>query len=244
MELTTLNLNFWLLPRPFSADNKQRMNRFLELVRKTDPDIITLQEVWLKKYVRYLRKRLKDYHCYCSKNKFYNKSGLVTFSKIKAEFAKLKIFPQKTGFNIIEKLAKKGYLKTDFNINGKKISLINTHFYFPLTRKEEKIDEEQFELLKEITEGGHFIIAGDLNTPLEKLKIINNNVFEIDNEEKHTYATHNKYVRKQLQNPRNLNRKIDHILTRSNSPMKIAAKVINPILISDHFPLLGKITIE
>jgi len=43
-----LSLNCWLLPPPFSSENKNRLSRIVNLIKKHNPDVIALQEVWLK----------------------------------------------------------------------------------------------------------------------------------------------------------------------------------------------------
>ena len=246
MELKVLTLNFWLLPQPLSIDNEKRIEKFLSFVKKEDPDIIFLQEVWLKSYLKYLKKGLKNYFIYHGRNRFYspyNKSGLVTFSKIKAEKSKLNIFPQRIKFNIVESIAKKGFLKTKIKLGNKEISLINTHFYWPLTKKQEEIDVEQLNFIKEKTKGENIVLGGDLNMDIKKFDESNDNYFNRDDEKTFTYAYHNKYVRRQLHMAEQINRKIDYILARSDNEVKINAKVVNPIIVSDHFPLVGKVKI-
>ena len=61
MKLKIYTQNMWLLPMFASIDNKKRLNRLINVIKEHVPDLIALQEVWLTKYIKYLKKSLPDY---------------------------------------------------------------------------------------------------------------------------------------------------------------------------------------
>jgi endonuclease/exonuclease/phosphatase family metal-dependent hydrolase len=246
MELKILSLNLWLLPPPFSVENKNRLKKFVEFIKSQNPDIVALQEVWLKRYVNFLRKHLKDYNIHCCGNSLYNKSGLVTLSKIKPQEVESSKFKNTGKISIIEQLAKKGYLKTKLSIAGKMLSIINTHLYDSAKEKGKLIKEKQFEQLKKIIKEDISIVAGDLNLRINEFLGFNKGYFCVDDDDQYTVSSKNPYSNMRFNKNKECNKKIDYVLLKNNScdEILLRTKVIRYPLLSDHFAILSILSIK
>lgn len=232
MKFKLLNANLWLLPFTVSRENRKRLKRFISLVNKLDPDIIALQEVWMKLHIRYLKKRLPNYNFYYKKSKIYNKSGLLTLSKIKLNF-KHTTFDSK-GLHIIEKIAQKGYQV----LTTGKLQIINTHLYNDFFSISDVKTIKQFQQLKK----QNTILSGDLNLPLERFKQLNKGFYKVSNTEI-TCTKKNKYQTVSYNKLSTTNSKIDYIAS-SYKGAKINTKLIKKPLVSDHYILFSKISIN
>ena len=109
-KITILNLNLWLLPKPFARDQKKRFARFIKMVKELQPDIITLQEVFLSKYIKRLHRSLGDYYVSAFPKRFINAPGLVIFTKERPYLFEFHFFGITEKYNLVERLAKKGFL--------------------------------------------------------------------------------------------------------------------------------------
>jgi len=242
MELILLDLNFWLIPYPGSRDLKQRMQKFIQLVNKLNPDIITLQELWLKKYINYLEKSLPSYHLTIPENNYINRSGLLTLSKAKPISTSFFIFPKEKGFNLRERLGHKGILTIKIKINNKVILVHNTHLYNPREKEHNIFPRNQFRIMKEKIKKGDNIISGDLNLPKNELKQINKGEFQLSPSQEATFSDKNEYQRKFSSFHHHTNKKTDYIITKFNSvKTTIKEKIITSPLFSDHYPILASI---
>jgi len=246
MKLTILNANLWLLPPPSSVDNTNRLNKFIALAKKLDPDIINLQEVWLNEYIKKLKKSFKNYYLVSPRSIIYNKSGLVTISKYKPKKWKYHQYKITREFGLVERLANKGYLKLEIKINNKLLNLFNTHIYESPHPNKQFIKETQAKSLKkEILKNNISIATGDLNLKLSSFKKIFPNIITEQNP-LNTYLEENKYTKmifNQLKNRTGIyNRKPDYILVNSKSKkISIQTKVIKKPLISDHYPFIAEV---
>ena len=171
MKLKIFNLNCWLLPPPISAENNKRIEEIISLVNHTRPDVIMLQEVWLNKYVNKFKNGLQNYSFIATEGKSFNKSGLLTGLKIPYSSHKINFFNHVKGYNVIEKIASKGYHLIHIS---KDIYLINTHLYAPIKSSNRKITKLQFNLLKKFSKDKKVILAGDLNLEEKDLSQLNN----------------------------------------------------------------------
>ncbi|GEM_PF-3086351 len=246
--LKILTANMWLLPPPTSINNQERLDNFINLVKKLDPDAINLQEVWLNKYINYLKKKLLSYRVINTSSLFYNKSGLVTLIKhkpIKVEFHKFDI---KNDLDPVERIASKGFLRTQFSKGGNLINLINTHVYQSFDESKLKIKLSQIEeVIKKSKAANPTIIAGDLNVFPEKIsKLVDQLQKEL--EVPVTYSENNAYAHKAVNIILNrdgvYNERPNRILANIKKPISpIKLEVIKNPLVSDHFPLLAEITL-
>jgi len=239
MKLSILNLNCWLLPPPFSVHNKERLNELIRLIKKLNPDIVTLQEIWLNKHIRFLKENLNEYHITSSKTKFYNQSGLVTLTKSKPLSTKIYFF-EPVRSNIAEVIGKKGYLIVDVPLPKSKLSIINTHLYTPLLSSGKKYPERQFEIIKKITGNREFLVAGDFNIDLANFTRINRNHFKQKCGKEDTLRSTNLYSYRRLNRLwREKNKKIDYILLRTNKKASLKTRVIKNPIISNHFGMFA-----
>jgi exonuclease III len=261
-----LSLNLWLLPPPVSAHNQKRLKTFVALAKAVNPDFITLQEVWLKQYIGYLKRRLPEYHFIYSKPSFLNKSGLLTLSKYKPVSSNFKEYDVTKDYKFTEAVCRKGFQRIVFDIKGKKVVLLNTHLYAPyaknriynLRKKDKEIRVSQFNVLKEATKNDRFaVVSGDLNLTSEELSSLNGGYFVLENNKHHTWKPYD--YKSKLTNPSirplirfakfilfepEKERKLDHLLVKSkNEDVNIISRVIKEPVVSDHLPILSSIVL-
>ena len=249
MKISVLSSNMWLLPPPASIDNQKRLTKFIKLVSETRPDIVNLQEVWLKPYISQIKNKLSNYHFVSTKSWLYNKSGLVTLTKYRPVDKKIHYFKIKRQYNPIERIAGKGFLRVQFEINGKKVSVINVHIYHSRQVANLKLKLNQIsQVLKVAKENGPMIVAGDLNTPpnyyKNKLKrfLTEKNIPESYSENnKYSHAMVNALMNKEgIYNPYP-----DRIFYYPKSKtIKLKTQAIKDPLISDHYPLFSEINLS
>lgn len=245
MQLKILDLNLWMLPAPMASDQKRRLQRFVLLAKRTNPDIITLQEVWLRKYITFIRKNLKGYHIHHPSHKVFNRSGLVTLSKEKPSSFHFHRFPKLKGEVRLEKLAGKGYLMINLRFAGKNYHIVNTHLYCELPGSRKQITEQQLEMLIRLTKKGNWIVCGDLNLDESEFKKLNKGHFTHHTSKVFTYSKNNKYARSRLNKFGIRNRKIDYTLIKADkNNLKIHTAVIQKPLVSDHYAVLTTISAE
>jgi exonuclease III len=241
-----LNLNLWLLPPPFSAENKKRLKRFVKLVERLKPDVITLQEVWLNRYVDYLKIKLKDYFVFATRKGFLNKSGLVTLTRIKPTSSRIGFFGITKNHSIRERFARKGCHVIKIPIGKKIVSIINTHLYTPIKKADKKITMKQFEFLKKISSKCNAIIQGDLNLKLNEVLKLNKGHFLCDSKKDITFSKKNKYHNSRINMfLEDSSARIDHVLSRilPKKKMTFRSKVIKSPLLSDHFAVFAMVEV-
>ena len=189
MNFKLFNLNCWLLPAPFSVDNTKRLRQIISFIKKFEPDIITLQEVWLQKYVKILINKLPEYKIYSSAA-IFNRGGLVTGLKILHLSCKKETFPITIKHNPIERLAKKGYHIITLANN---VQIINTQLYMS-NSAERYITKAQFYELQKQSENKRVILCGDLGID-DKEFMLTNGVFVYHPLNINTSSKKNKYHR-------------------------------------------------
>ena len=244
MKLKLLSLNLWQLPRPFSAHNRERLDRFIDYVQKAKPDIIACQEVWMKSSLNHLRKNLKEklgYHCIVSPG-IINRSGLVTFTKFKPIKASLHSFKKRGRYNFIERIVSKGFQKIKF----KKFTLINSHLYNPMYNTEGKQTIRQFKQIKKATKDEDTVLLGDLNLDWKQFLLHNDDHFIHDNNKQLTTTRKNWYQNLRFNRWMESDFKDDYILFRSNTIklLELKTRVIRKPLFSDHYALAATIIIK
>ena len=234
MELKIFNLNCWLLPPPFSSENGTRLRRIIDFIKKQNPDILTLQEVWLKKDVRKFKKNFPDYKFFHSNSRFFNKSGLlfgvkwVPKSFFQSYFDKTSIHSKR------ERIGSKGYQLVEVSSGT---FIINTQLYAPETSKEMRITLSQFDEIQRITLGKKAILSGDLN--LEEDEFLNSNrVFYYRSPLGFTISKKNKYCHEMFNKFSHTDKTIDYIVSNERL-LNVDSKIFNPVTVSDHYPMSG-----
>jgi endonuclease/exonuclease/phosphatase family metal-dependent hydrolase len=248
MQLTLLTANMWLLPPPASADNDLRLERLIRLIKKKNPDIVNLQEVWMEKYVKAIKAKLPQYNVLSPRSFWFNKSGLMTLTKFPAKHTRFNTFKTSLNFNPIELLASKGYLKTTMDINSKEFELINTHLYESAGNSKFAIRIAQAKkVLTNALKHNPTIVAGDFNFNTDEIfKLFN--TLKKEKSPTPTYCATNKYTQILYNALSNLNgvhhQKPDYIFVNMKKDVSITSKAITSPLVSDHYPLLATIKIS
>jgi len=240
MDLKILDINLWMLPRPFSADNKKRFSKFFRLVKRLRPDIITLQEVWLVKDEKFIRKSLAGYHTLSSGKKKINNSGLVTLSLKKPLSEKLHKFWRET---LVDNVVRKGYLVISIKFANRLFHILNTHLHAARKSRPNKVTISQFEQLKEITLAGNWIISGDLNMTPEVFARLNQDHFRYKSCRSSTISNSNKYSKMRLNRFDHSEKRVDYLLLKTDKKngFSIRTRVIKVPLLSDHYAIFSRI---
>jgi endonuclease/exonuclease/phosphatase family metal-dependent hydrolase len=236
----------WLLPFKLSKDNRKRLKQLVLVIREKNPDIVALQEVWNKKYIKFLSKKLSEYNFNFLAKKSFNISGLVTMSKYSPQIEKFLPFTRNMGQPFFEKSVRKGLLKVEYKINGKKIAFYNTHLSCPNGGNEKYYTMKQFEFIKnKINQKQVSILCGDLNLKDREFERINNNFFSYAENSKNTFSIENKYLRKWWDRKPEANKKIDYILIKVPEKIKFNfnSETIKHAL-SDHFGIYSEIELK
>ncbi len=239
MELKIFNLNCWLLPPPFSAENNERIRKIINLIKKHNPDIITLQEVWLKKYAKKIRNGLEGYLFFQSRSNIFNKSGLLFGTKLKPISFTEDYFPVEKIHSIHEKIGKKGYQIAEIRPG---FYVMNTQLYAPEKKGEIEISISQFRILEKISRDKRTILSGDLNIH-DNLFVKMNKAFKYTPIGKFTVSLKNKYANMRFNRPHHANKTIDYIIG-TKKMHHVKTKVVNPIQVSDHYAMIGKFKID
>jgi endonuclease/exonuclease/phosphatase family metal-dependent hydrolase len=234
MRLKIFCLNCWLAPFPISVRNNKRLVKIISLIKKHSPDIIALQEVWLKKYVRVIERKLPDYHFIKSDSGMFNRGGLVTGLK-KPKSYDIRSFPITKRHNILERLGSKGFHIIELYPN---VYIINTHLY----SSDKEITGSQFQNIQKFSKSKNCILIGDLNLERKNLAKINT-IFTLDKSDyltapynrAHSYFLFNR-------NP-GVDIRIDYILKTKNSKMQVSTQCLGSPIVSDHRIILGNVKI-
>ncbi|MDP3966469.1 MAG: hypothetical protein Q8Q04_02980 [archaeon] len=238
MDVKIFNLNCWLLPPPISVENKKRLSKIISLIKREDPDIITLQEVWLKKYVRKIKRELPGYFFLSLKSPLFNKSGLLFGSKFKPLSFAQEYFPFTGGHSIREKIGSKGYQLAEVFPD---IYVLNTQLYAPEKKSEMKITVSELMEIQKVALGKKVILSGDLNLE-EKIFFKVNTSFDYNSLGKFTVAIKNKYTGKMFNKFHEHDKTIDYIIKTENAPV-LRVDIVNPVEVSDHYAMIGKFKI-
>lgn len=231
------NLNCWILPPPFSKENKSRIKNIIHEIKKHNPDIIALQEVWLNKYVKIIKRSFPEYYFYHSNNPLFNKTGLITATKIKPLEKETSLFKITKNHNIEERLGKKGFHKIKLK---KDLYFYNTHLYCPKKESDDKIVFSEFNLIQEEIGKNKSILSGDLNIEEKNLSKLNKK-FTYDKSYKKTVSSSNNLAEYGIDKQVKYDKKIDYTLLTKNFRKKIQTKCFEKPILSDHYFLISKI---
>ncbi len=242
MRLKFFDLNCWLLPFGFSRKNKFRKEEIVSAIQRKNPDIVALQEVWLIKDVNYFKEHLKKYHSLYSDSRLFNKSGLLTLTKIKPSESKRFIFPIEKKSSFIESFASKGVHSLNLDFKGKKIHIINVHLYFPIKKEDKLIDFAELGFLKKLIKKDT-IVLGDLNLTYKTMRRWGKgNFFKLGNR-KPTYSSNDLYAKKYADKRKFFRDKIDYSLLPKNSKLKLSSKPMTEPVLSDHYAVEGTVSL-
>jgi endonuclease/exonuclease/phosphatase family metal-dependent hydrolase len=224
-------LNTWMLPFNLSKYNKKRFSKILDFIKKEEPDIVALQEVWFSKYVEILDQL--DYNMFSQSKKYLNRSGLVTMTKKKhkAEFV---IFP-KYNSPLLHKPAKRGFHKLKVG----EIYFFNAHLYIMPGKESTFIAKKELEIIKKHMKG-KCILCGDMNIDKKEFNKINNSYFSYAENSRNTFSSKNPLLKKWWDPKMVSDKKIDYILVKNPSEFSFKSKVIKEGL-SDHYGILAEI---
>lgn len=226
MEFKIFSLNCWLLPPPFSKDNKKRLSKIISIIKKYHPDIIAFQEVWLKKYVKKIENSLPEYFFIKSNSFFYNKGGLVTGLRIGKNSFERGFFPFTEGHSFLEKVASKGYHLVRLSDN---LFFTNTHLYAPTNDMEKYIPKLQFNFIQKLMHSKKGLLAGDLNLDGVELNELNR-LFDHNISQNLILSSSNP-----MKEIKSANKKIDYILKTKESNISISTECMKYPIVSDHF---------
>ncbi len=258
--LTVLQGNSWmlpsrplLLPRAFSVDREERLERLVETIRACRPTVVLLQEVFETSMVRLLGEYLSDYEVVVSEatdiTGTFNASGLVTLSRLPVvdrTFGEFGSLPP--GSSTIEALARKGWLAVRVESPVYSGVLLNLHLYASRDAGEVAITERQLaEVLawvedRGLDEAGDLLVGGDFNLPAERLRELlprgwgvsaHGPTFE-PGRNPYTVQGSNDTPAKHRDLRAGVSRTIDFMLTPAGSPANVRSIVLDSLLLSDH----------
>ncbi len=238
--LTILNGNLWMLPAGFADDKEERIDLFVAYARELMPHVITLQEIWTKNQVRYLKKRFPDYQIFASGRRGpLNRGGLVTMTRVPTDSAGFSRFELERGASRLERNARKGYLTVRINTPAFKACIVNTHLYAPTKEKEQAFARAQFETLKNLNLKDDYFIVGDLNLPQKPFERLNASFFTTERDTLHTVDPINKY----RDGKKTKSYKVDRFLMPQAYADRCALRsmLIREPVVSDHYMLAYRI---
>ncbi len=231
--ITVFNANLWLLPFPFAHSHGQRLYDTVSLIDRLNPDLVTLQEVWLYAHAEALRTSLPEYWMTIFPLDLFNRGGLVVFSRRQPTRAVYGSFGRTWLHNPVEHLAGKGYLRLTFS-EPLTFDLVCTHVYAPKNSYERTISDSQIAHLDRIIRAASApaVLAGDLNTRVPRLRELLPEGYSWErNLQSRTQA-------------RLDGTKIDYLLARPSASISVTIEsqpILDPI-VSDHLPLIATIT--
>jgi len=156
---------------PLSLRRTTRIDHLVSEVFKLNADIICYQELIFLKRVRRISKMFEKlgYQTFFTPGKRINKGGLLFVSRypiVSSEYIKFQSQATPFSFQLTDRFLKKGYQKIKLEIEGKTVTVINTHLvslYKTVSPKEKRILLKQFSELLAGIETERTIVAGDFN---------------------------------------------------------------------------------
>jgi len=234
------NLNCWLLPTGFSSENHSRLDKIIKLIKKENPDIITLQEVWTNDSIAKIKKELKDYKIIYSKNLIFNRTGLVTGLRMPHKSHKVEFYPLSESHSPLERLARKGYQIINLD---EELTLVNTHLYNPTNKREKEITKKQCKYLLDLTnrlDWKKVVIIGDFNLSRKEIYRLGGNI-NFGSDEYLIDISENKYIFYRGNKHKKYNDRIDYLLYNKKNDLNIRTKLLLEEKLSDHYPIIANI---
>jgi len=258
--LTVLQGNTWMLPskpllmpRAFSVDRRERLERLVETIRACQPAVVMLQEVFEHSMVRLLADHLPEYDVVVPEASditgIFNASGLVTLSRLPVvaqSFGEFGSLPQ--GSSTIETLARKGFLAVRVESPEFSGTLLNLHLYASRDETEIPITERQLREVVRWVDGqiahddSELLVAGDFNLTEERLRDLlppgwgvsrHGPTFE-PGRNPYTVQGSNDTAEKHRERRLGVARTIDFMVTPPGTSRRIRSEVLDTLLLSDH----------
>ncbi len=175
MSIKVISLNIWDLPFWFVKDRKKRILRIVEYIKKSEADVVCLQESFDVKNRVFLKDELNNKYriagdAFETRRIFFVKlfdvtGGLVVFSKF--PIIKSGFIPYSRIFNstITETIGRKGFLEVVVVTPLGDMKIVDTHMHQETTLFSRKIRLRQTaKMIKKINRDGMpTILAGDFN---------------------------------------------------------------------------------
>lgn len=242
MQFKIFSQNMWMLPFWISAQNKQRLTRLISFINSQDFDLIALQEVWLSKDVRRIIDSVDSkYYAFHHPLGTSNPSGLLVLSKQKPSASSYSLFPITTQHNWEERRGKKGFIKLDLEINGIKVSVVNTHLYAAKSELDEHIITDQLNIIMtSLADYPNAMIMGDLNLDIGKNPIGHSFVHDLS-DTKNSIDKANIYQQQRLNKKSKDQKRIDHILLKTDQSWRIRSRLLTDPVLSDHYGVIGEL---
>jgi len=226
-------LNAWLLPPPLAKDNRERVRSIIQMIKKFGPDVVCLQEVWLRAYVRQIKSALSAYSFRTTTDQFlFNRSGLLVGSRKPIKNYRADTFLDSREHNLGEKIAGKGWQLA--SISG--YTILHTHLYAS-EGEGYQMTKAQLQQLEALSTPEDTILVGDLNLPREAFRE-SAQTFTCPEETEHTIVPDNPYASARLNTSSDA--KWSYITPKKGSDITINTEVIKEPIVSDHFALAGK----
>lgn len=248
MKLKVLNLNAWLLPLRLSRHNTKRIERMFTLIKQINPDLVTFQEVWDMSYLEEFTKRLPEYYLMANPNRLFNRAGLITLSKHPVLANRLYYFKPTHNYSFFEKNAKKGFMVTRINYQGKPVDIVNTHLYISddvNVGRQNRIAINQFTCMQDFFAHTNIpiILCGDLNIDFATLQEASTLFTLPHTKPLPTYSLENKYANAGFNTTKVKTRQLDYVLVRNNgTKLDVKLDVIDHTAVSDHHPLYAEVS--
>jgi exonuclease III len=244
-----LSANLWGLPWPLLRGKQKRLKKFIEFAKKEAPEIICLQEVWLKKDLKLLKTEFEKYgyDSFSQGGFLMNKSGLVTFSKFPIKKTDIIILNKernffrgtKDKFLQRESFWPRKILVIYIEREGKKFAVLNVHMtYFSDKSKREvaaKVKEGEikqlFDYIEKIKNSTNDIfIGGDFNIDIKNMPPIDKSLKIISDTS--TYSLDTDYLKTTC----------DFIYGPSFAKI-LNNEIIKSPVVSDHFMVMSEVEI-
>jgi endonuclease/exonuclease/phosphatase family metal-dependent hydrolase len=273
-EATTLSVlqgNLWMLPvrrllvpYDFSTDRKERLERFIRVVRSCEPEVVLLQEVFERSVVSELEVHLPGYTVLTSGDSDFtgtlNASGLVTLTRLPVGDVTYREFSAlPPGSRPYELMARKGVLAVDVEVDGVATTILNVHLYgssFPESAVSTRMNQlaEVLALVRGLEAAElRVLVGGDFNIGRDELASTLPDGWRVS-EHGPTYdPSRNPYTVQGANDTagnhedRRLGRgaqTIDLLLGAPLSGVELASTVVGSLLVSDHQLVYHVVTME
>jgi endonuclease/exonuclease/phosphatase family metal-dependent hydrolase len=247
MKIIVISANMWLLPQPFSIQNKERIKKFHDVVDKYKPDIIFLQEVWLNNDVDYINNIFKNYYFVYKKNHLFNETGLLILSKFTPVLVEKHNFVHSKNSAIYDRFAKKGWLFARFRVKNEILDVLNTQLNCPINQKQKYVWTEQYSELKSFIDqnSANLLLAGDINGEHEDL-ISKSAKAENLSKSSSSYSQNNIFNKRGFHKFTwrffNYDLDIDNVLLFTKRKTDhMTKRILTDVLVSDHYPILVEV---
>ncbi len=274
MKVRIISWNIWDIPFWFSVRRHERIHQIGHFLREHQADIIALQESFDIKHRDLILKDLGEEYFITEGydrsrrvflfKKFDLTGGLVIYSRYPIIASSFEPFGRKLRYGLVERVGRKGFLKSVIKVNSVSLLVINTHLFTGNHIIAEMFRQRQIsnilDKLERLRGEIPVFLMGDLNADFEQetkaealllrsgfkdsAKILNKNISNLT-----TYNKDNKYTHVWF-NDTNKDQRLDYILVRDLEKFNIrltnfeVIKQSSKNLLSDHDPVMVDIEVE